>query len=101
MYKVRYLPLAEDDVLDAVTYLADKLGNPNAAAALLNELDKKAQRIARFPYAGDLYRTTRPVRDEVRMMSVKSYVLYYTVTEDTVEVRRLLHGRQDRRDIDY
>ena len=100
MYKIRYLPLAEDDVLEAVTYLAYRLGNPNAAADLLTELDNAAERIAQFPYAGNLYRTARPIRDEVRMTSVKNYVLYCTVTEDAVEVRRLLHGRQDRRDID-
>ena len=36
------------------------------------------------------------MRKEIRMVSVKNYVLYYAVTEETVEIQRLIHGRRDR-----
>ena len=100
MHKILYLPLAEDDILQAVEYIADRLDNPAAAESLLTELDRAVERIARFPYAAELYRSDRPIRDELRMVSVKNYVLYYAVTEDTVEIRRLIHGRRDRSKID-
>ena len=96
MHKVVYLPIAEDDILAAVEYIAYKLDNPSAAEALLDELDKTAERVARFPYSSELYRTDRPMRKEIRMVSVKNYVLYYAVTEETVEIQRLIHGRRDR-----
>lgn len=96
MYRVVYLTLAEADILDAVDYIADKLANPVAAEALLDELDRMAEQLARSPYSFQLYRTERPMRDEIRMAPVKGFVLYYTVRENTVEVRRLLHGRRDR-----
>ena len=96
LYKIVYLPLAEADILSAVEYLADRLGNPQAAEALLGELDKAAEQLARFPYASALYDTDRPMRDELRKLPVKGYVLYYTVKGDTVEIRRLIHGRRDR-----
>lgn len=99
MHKIVYLPLANDDIIEAVDYIADRLDAPQAAADLLNELDATVQRIADFPYAHELYRTTRPMRDEIRKVSVKGYVLYYAVFEDTVEIRRFLHGRRDRSDI--
>ena len=101
MYKIVYLPLAEDDILSAVAYIAGKLENPAAAQALLDELDKTAEKLARFPYSSELYRTSRPMRDELRKVPVKGYVLYYTVKEDTVEIRRLIHGRRDRSHIAY
>ena len=96
MHKIVYLPLAESDILNAVDYIADKLDAPQAAAELLSELDDTVQRISKFPYAHELYRTTRPMRDEIRKVPVKNYVLYYAVFEDTVEIRRFLHGRRDR-----
>ena len=101
MYKIVYLPLAESDVLAAVEYIADKLGNPRAAESLLDELDRTAEQLALFPYSSELYYTDRPMHDELRKVPVKGYVLYYTVREDTVEIRRLIHGRRDRSQIEY
>lgn len=96
MHKIVYLPLAEADILDAVDYIADRLDAPQAAADLLAELDDTVERLAAFPYAHQLYRTDRPMREEIRRVPVKNYVLYYAVFQETVEIRRFLHGRRDR-----
>ena len=96
VHRIVYLSIAEDDILDAVDYIADRLDNPSAAEALLDELDKMVERIARFPYSSELYRTDRPMRKEIRIVPVKNYVLYYAVTEETVEIQRFIHGRRDR-----
>ena len=96
MHKIVYLPLAEADILGAVEYIANKLDAPQSAAALLAELDETVERLSTFPYAHQLYRTNRPMRDEIRQVTVKNYVLYYAVFQDTVEIRRFLHGRRDR-----
>lgn len=99
MYKIVYLPLAEEDILEAVDYIAGTLDAPQAAQALLDELDDTVGRISRYPYAHELYLTARPMRDEIRKVPVKGFVLYYAVLEDTVEIRRFLHGRKDRREL--
>ena len=96
MHKISYLPIAQSDLLDAVDYIARTLGAPQAASELLDELDRTIQQIAQFPYAQELYRTDRPLKDEIRKIPVKNYVLYYAVFDDTVEIRRFLHGRRDR-----
>lgn len=96
MHKVIYLPLAEADILEAVDYIADKLDAVQAAEDLLSELDDTVSRIAQFPYAHELYRTARPMRDEIRKVPVKGFVLYYAVFADHIEVRRFLHGRRNR-----
>ena len=100
MYNITYLPLAETDILDAVDYIAGKLHAPQAAQALLDELDDTVERISKYPYAHELYRTARPMRDEIRKVPVKGYVLYYAVLENTVEIRRFLHGRRNRQDLE-
>ena len=82
--------------MQALDYIADTLDAPEAARALLAEFDNTVQRIAEFPYALELYRTDRPMHDELRKVPVKNYVLYYAVFQDRVELRRFLHGRRDR-----
>ena len=48
MHEIRYLPIALDDLNDALKYLLVVLEAPQAAEALLDELDETVQRIARF-----------------------------------------------------
>ena len=96
MHKIVYLPLAESDLMGALSYIADTLDAPKAAHDLLEEFDQTIQRIAEFPYAHELYRTDRPMQDEIRKVAVKNYVLYYAVFQERVEIRRFLHGRRDR-----
>ena len=96
MHKIEYLPIAQQDLMEALDYLILALDAPQAAAGLLDELEDTVSRIARFPYAHELYRTNRPMRDEIRKVPVKNYVLYYAVYEERVEIRRFLHGRRDR-----
>ena len=87
--------------MNAVRYIAEKLENPAAASALLDELDEAVEGLSRFPLMGSPYHTVRPIRDELRKLPVKNYVLYYTVTEDTVEIRRFIHGRRDRSKLEW
>ena len=96
MHKIVYLPLAMSDISAAAEYIASALDSPQAAEAMLAELDRAVRRIAQFPYAHELYRTSRPMLDEVRKVPVKGYVLYYAVFDDRVEIRRFLHGRRER-----
>ena len=96
MHRIEYLPLAQADLVNAVDYLAFTLEAPQAAAALLDELDHVVEQISRFPYAFELYRTDRPLRDEIRKAPIKGFVLYYAVFSDRVEIRRFLHGRKNR-----
>lgn len=96
MHKIVYLPLAEKDLMEALEYIACTLDSPSAANKLLREFEETVKRIAAFPYAHELYRTDRPMKDEIRKVPVKNYVLYYAVFEDCVELRRFIHGRRDR-----
>lgn len=96
VHKIVYLPLAERDLMEALDYIAYTLEAPQAARDLLREFDETIRRIAAFPYAHQLYRTDRPMKDEIRKVAVKNYVLYYAVLDDRVEIRRFLHGRRDR-----
>ncbi len=96
MHKIVYLPLAEGDLVEALGYIAYTLDAPKAARDLLSEFDKTVRQIAEYPYAHELYRTDRPMKDEIRKVPVKNYMLYYAVFQDRVEIRRFLYGKRDR-----
>ena len=96
MHKIVYLPLAESDLLEALDYIANTLYAPQAASDLLDAFDETVKRIAEYPYGYELYRTNRPLKDEVRKIPVKNYMLYYAIFQDRVEIRRFVHMRRDR-----
>ena len=83
-------------VVEALGYIAYTLEAPKAARDLLSEFDKTVRQIAEYPYAHELYRTDRPMKDEIRKVPVKNYVLYYAVFQDRVEIRRFLYGKRDK-----
>lgn len=93
MYKILFRQLALDDIDRAISYLIDKLSNPQAAEDLLNELEGALDQIEQFPYSGTVYRYDMPLKDEIRFTTVKNYVLYYAVADNAVEIRRFLHNR--------
>ena len=96
MHNIVFLPLAENDLLEALDYIAFKLDSPKAARDLLADFDQTVQKIAEFPYGFELYRTDRPMQDEIRKAPVGNYILYYAVFRDRVEIRRFLHTLRDR-----
>lgn len=96
MHKIVYLPIMQNDLFEAIDYLEQVLDAPGAADDLLDQFDAAVQHIARFPYSHELYRTNRPLRDEIRKIPIKGFVLYYAVFEDYVELRRFIHGRRKR-----
>ena len=100
MVSLRYLPIADEDIQNTVEYIGGKLGNPGAADLLLEELDKAGKALRDFPYGFQPHHSERPLHDELRWAPVKGYVLYYTVIGDTVEIRRFLHGRKDRKNLE-
>lgn len=87
---VRYLPAAEQDLLDILDYIARD--NPAAARAFVDRVDQTVGRLARFPRSGRQPADPRLRRLGYRMLVVGDYLVFYVVTGRTVQVRRVLHG---------
>lgn len=96
MHEIRYLPLAREDIAEAIDYIAETLDSPQTAAELMEELLKTVERIAEFPFAFENCWTIKPLPVPIRKVPVKGYVLYYAVFDGVVEIRRFLHGKKKR-----
>ena len=96
-YKIQFLRSFHNDFDDIIDYIARRLGAPNAASKLAEDLLKAIDRIADFPYSCKLYLPSRPLSLEYRMFTVGNYAVLYAVdeTDKTIRFYRMLYGRRD------
>ena len=86
--KVRYVSAALRDIASAIEYIRDR--NPLAAEQLLAEFERVTFRLQTTPFIG------APSEHGFRMLVVKSYVLFYVVQSEEVQILYVRHGRQRR-----
>ena len=94
-YKLRFLPMFEDDLNRAIDYIAFELENPEAAERLADSVQAAIRE--RLPYAEafEAYPSTRERQYPYYRIYVKNYIVFYVVIGDVMEVRRLLYRRSD------
>lgn len=79
--------LAEDDLIDIWTYIAQD--NPSAADALLDRIDLACQRLAEHPGMGPARPDLAPA---LRYFVVGRYLILYREMPGGVEIVRVVHG---------
>ena len=94
-YKLRYLPIFEEDLMNTVNYIARELKNPSAALHLIDDVEAAILERSCNPLSYEPYRSGRKRRDTYYRIYVHNYVIYYVVIDDVMEVRRLLYGARD------
>jgi len=90
--KIRYLPIAQRDLLEILEYI--RLDNPSAALDMLNRFDEAIVKLGEFPYLGSVPKDHRLRLLGYRMLVVGNYLVFYVVINDTVEIRRIIHGKR-------
>lgn len=98
-YKLRYLPLFEKDLEDAVTYIAFELQNPEAADRLVDQVERAILKRLDNPEAFEPYLSKRERKYPYYRIYIKNYVVYYVVIDDVMEVRRFLYKRRNTNEI--
>jgi len=95
MYKLKYLPLAQKDLRNIISYIADNLKAPKAAMDLLDTLENSISHLQQFPYSCKLYQAIEPLITEYRILPVKNYLVFYVVIEHEVEIHRIVYGKMN------
>lgn len=86
--KVVWSPLADEQVDEAVAYIA--ADDRTAALAWLEQLLERVRSLARFPDSGRIVPELQ--RDEMRELLVGSYRVIYRRKADLVEIAAIRHG---------
>ena len=93
--RLRYLPLFWDDLNEAVTYLNGALQAPEAAERLIDAAEAGILAHVQNPTFATVYKTTRERPLPYYWFEVGSYMVFYVVFDDVMEVRRFLYGARD------
>lgn len=100
-YTLRYLPTFYSDLDEHVMYISRVLKNDAVANELLDDVEKAI--LERLPDAESFepYHSKKEREYPYYRIYVKNYVIYFVVIPDgkskkIMEVRRILHGLQDR-----
>lgn len=94
-YKLRFLPLFEDDLSEIVDYIAFELENPIAAEQLVDDVQKAITERLPFAESFEPFRSARNRKYPYYRIPVRNYTVFYVVIGDTMEVRRILYSRRD------
>lgn len=94
-YKIKIYPTAKRDLLDIIDYL-----NTLSSEAALRYYDLLTEEIASLSHMPE--RCPRPkdlalAANGYRYLIVENYLVFYVVSGDTVQIRRILYGRRDYR----
>ena len=91
MYKVLYMDTLIENLQEIADYL-DEIG-PSLTDKILTEISERIKSLENMPLRFPRYIYNR----DYRWTSVKSYMIFYKVFEDTkvVQVHRVLHGARD------
>ena len=76
-------------------YITFTLEAPRAALNLLDELEKAINNLKILPLAHRLYRSIKPIQTEYRVLTVKNYLVFYVVLEETIEIHRIIYKKRD------
>ncbi len=90
-YKLRILPLFEDDL----DYISIRLRNPVAAENFVNAVESAIYKRLSCAEAFEPYHSARERKYPYYRISVKNYTIFYVVIGDIMEVRRILYSRRD------
>lgn len=89
-------PKAREDIIGHTRYINRE--NPDAAWRFLLAIEEFFEILKKQPEIGPVYRTSNSRLEGLRMFPLrrfKEYVIFYRLTETTVEVVRVLHGKRD------
>ncbi len=97
MYKLEFLPIALNDMLEIVSYISNEIKNPIAADRLSEKPVAAAEVLADFPYSNPVYIPMKQLNHEYRKTVIENYLMFYWVDEPrkTVTVARVIYGKRD------
>ena len=83
-------PEAIQDLQIITDYLAKT--NLTTAEKLINQFEKKCLYLVQFPKIGRIYSHIRPY---LRGLPLNGYIIFYRLSQDTVEIMRIVRGNRD------
>ena len=95
-YTLRYLPIAKQDLADAINYILNEYQNPIAAENTLNKIEKAiVDRLEDGPESFAIWPSTKEREHPYRRINVGNYTVWYVVIDNVMEIRRIQPARRN------
>jgi toxin ParE1/3/4 len=90
-YRLLWSPTALNDLAEIWTYLAGEASDA-IAAAQMQKLNARCDALTAFPFSG---RSRDELKPGLRAVVASPYVVLYRVSDESVEIMHIVHGRRD------
>jgi len=96
-YSYRFLPIAENDLVNTVLYIEQELSNPKAAKDFTIKLSKKIDDTRVFPLSGKAIDNKFIADKGLRQFAVGNYIVFYKPDKETetIIILRIIYGGRD------
>lgn len=95
-YSYQFTEHAEQDLDETLQYMMYEVGNPKAAADIVNELTEKIEEVRLFPASGTFVHNAYLPDIGIRQKLIGNYIMYYLPAEEDKQIliiRIVYHGR--------
>jgi len=92
-FTLRYLPVAEEDLISILDWIAKD--SPSRALKFIDKLEEKIGKLEKSPMLGRTPRNLKLRESGYRVLVVESYLVFYIIRKDTVEVHRVISASRD------
>jgi toxin ParE1/3/4 len=94
-YRLSYLPLFDQDLVQIASHIATVLDNPDAALRLIGDVEEAIKKRLGNAESFEPYRSVKERPHSYYRIYVRNYTVYYVVIGNIMEVRRLLYSGQE------
>ena len=94
-YTLEYLPLVDEELASAVRYIAQKLRNPVAANALIDNVEHAITERLFAPESFEPVPSAKDREHPYYRIAVGNYLVLYCVIGKVMEVRRFVYAPSD------
>ena len=94
-YKIEYLPSYIQDLIRTLNYIKYNLQNNKATEKLLNNINEAINKRSFNPQSFEKYNCLKNSKYIWYRIYVDNYTIFYTVTEDKMEIVRILSKRRN------
>jgi toxin ParE1/3/4 len=92
-YTLRYLPFAQADLVEIFDFITHD--SPNRPLSYLEKLDTRISLLEQHPQLGRLPRHPTLRVKGYRVLIVESYLVFYIIRGQTIEIHRVVHGSRN------
>ncbi len=94
-YTIKYTSTYINQFNSILNYIVNNLKNKIAAENFYNEVIKEIENRSKNPESFEKYVSIRKRKNIYYRIYVKNYTIFYTVTNNTMEIRRIIYSRRN------